>query len=399
MRRKLQSLFLSITFLALALSPALAKDKKQDRLKDLQHRSMHEIVMVDRDSNGAIAGGGLCTAYAIGPHTLLTAEHCNDEYANAIYIDADREAIHRNQAMSYTVSRTFDHEDHMILDVSAVYFDAYIPLAAVVPVPVQGDHAYFWGNPSGIKDQYREGVVMGSMPFDRQKDDPEIDVDGNIVYMIQVTAVPGDSGSSIFNSKGERIAILTYGMDDGQVAGVFPIKFTQEQINTSLGDVKPEAPLVRGPYSRDRDMECFGPCTYSRTFSERGGHSAPRGGNSHSSPRGENHGSRGENHRSRGDYHGSPRAREHYHNGRFDHDYYVGHFGPGHQFYFSGVYWYGPYGAYDSIFVFDDCGFVLMNNFPPYWPIGAVYIFEVDGHYFLTSPGYPGMMIAIQVVL
>ena len=240
---------------------------------------------------------------------------------------------------------------------------------------------------------------MGSMPFNRQKDDPEIDVDGNIVYMIQVAAVPGDSGSSIFNSKGERIAILTYGMDDGQVAGVFPIKFTQEQINTSLGDVKPEAPLVRGPDSRDRDMECFGPCTYSRTFSERGGHSAPRGGNSHSSPRGENHGSRGENRGSRGDYHGSPRSREHYHNGRFDHDYYVGHFGPGHQFYFSGVYWYGPYGAYDSIFVFDDCGFVLMNNFPPYWPIGAVYIFEVDGHYFLTSPGYPGMMIAIQVVL
>lgn len=210
--------------------------------------------------------------------------------------------------------------------------------------------------------------------------------------MIALPTIPGDSGSSIFNSKGERIGILTYAIDDGQVAGIFPIKFTQEQINASLGDVKPEAPLVRGPDKGDRDMSPFGPYMFSQTFSEHGGHSTPRGGNSHSSPRGENRGSRG-------DYRGSPRTREHYHNGRFDHDYYVSHFGPGHQFYFSGVYWYGPYGTYGSIFVFDDCGFLLTNNFPPYWPAGTVYIIEVDGQYFLTSPGYPGMMIAVQVVL
>lgn len=232
--------FIATLLVSLLVGPLLGMSKKDLKVKE--HDSMHMIVMVDRDSTGQVVGGGLCTAYAIGPHTLLTANHCNDPYTNAVYIDSSKDDVHENRAMSYTVSRQFDHEDHMLLDVSGVYFKDYVPLSAATKVPIQGEHFYFWGNPAGIKNQYREGVVMGQMPF---KTDPDIDVTGNVLYTLTGPVIGGDSGSSIFNMKGERIAIVTYGMDEGAIIGVFPIQFTQAQIDKSLQDVVPETPLVR----------------------------------------------------------------------------------------------------------------------------------------------------------
>ena len=388
MRKFLLALLVSL----LLAGPALGMSKRAlNKLKDKEHRSMHEIIIVDRDADGKIVGGGLCTAYATGPHTLLTAAHCNDEYANAVYIDADRDAVHANQAMSYKFSRQFDHEDHMILDVSGVYFADYVPLSANVPVPKQRDHTYFWGNPSGITDQYREPVVMGSMPFNQKTDDPDIDVTGNVVYLLTGPAVPGDSGSSIFNSKGERIAILTYGFDNGAVIGAFPIQFTQEQIGKSLQEAVPDVPLVRPPSGPGYDGSVF---PFGRplalSFSQHG-----HGNGSHSAPRGNNHSA--PNRGPRGGYHGNGPAHEHWHNGRFDHDYYVAHFGMYHPFYAYDLFWYGPAYWEQSIFVFDDCGFVVLVDVPVYMRGVPVYVVELDGSYFLTSTMYPTTFVALTV--
>jgi hypothetical protein len=389
MKKFLAILLVSLLFAA----PTFGMSKKSlEKLKDKEHQSLHELIMVDRDSNGKIVGGGLCTAYATGPHTLVTAAHCNDPYTNDVYIDAGEQSVHDNTAPSYKVSRQFDHEDHMLLNIESVNFvdfKEYVPLAANLPLPVQGDHFYFWGNMQGIVNQYREGVVMGSMPFDAKTDDPEIDVDGNRLYMLTGPALPGDSGSSVFNSKGERIAILTYGIDDGAIIGVFPIQFTQDQIDTSLSTVAPDSFKSRPP-NVGGDEARFPFILFSR--SQHGSSHTPSG---HAAP------PRSEPHHSgpRGGYHGSPKARPHWHDGHFDHDYYVAHFGVWHPFFVYDLFWYGdPYFS-QSVFVFDDCGFVVLSDVPVYMRGVSVYVVEIDGAYYLTSAAYPSTFVGLEVVL
>jgi len=245
MHKIFRSLASLVVVATLAISPAFGIRKNQlTKLQENQHKSMHVIVMVHKDASGDFHGG-LCTAYAVGPHTLLTAEHCNDVDASAVYIDTiDKKAIKEGRVMSYTViSRTFDHQDHMLLDVSGIYFPNTIELTDHVRAPRQGEHTYQWGNPGGVRDQYREGLVTGRMamptpdPDDEDSDSEKIDATGD-VYLIVETVVGGDSGSAIFSAvDGQLIGVLTYGIDDGQFAGVYAIVFTQAQIDDSKSDV------------------------------------------------------------------------------------------------------------------------------------------------------------------
>ena len=363
--------------------------KNFQKLKDKEHKSMHEIVMVDRNASGEIVGGGLCTAYAIGPHTLLTAEHCNDPYTNAVYIDASKKAIHENKVASYSVSRQFDHEDHMLLNVAGAYFPDYVPLDAPTALPVQGERVYFWGNPGGVVDQYREVMVMGAVPFSKN-DDPNIDVEGKIFYSLTGPVIGGDSGSSLFNSKGQRVAIVTYGIDEGQMIGAFPIKFTQIQIDKSLLPADPDHFLTRPVEpSGEGDLLPFLQPMQRRVGSS---HGSSHGGE-HQTPRG------APNRGQRGPYRGNPRTRDHFHGGRFDHDYYLSHFGLYHQFYAYDMLWYGnPYLA-GSVFVFSDCGFEVMTDIPPFMLSGPTYVVETDGVYYLTSAHYPTLFVGLTIIL
>lgn len=198
---------------------------------------MHEIFMVERDASGKIVDGDECTAYAVGPHTLLTAEHCNLK-TNTIYVDpASGAAVKQGVAQaSEILDREYDHEDHMLLDITGVDFT---DVAVITPgrVPVQGEHVYFWGNPGGVRDMYREGVVMGSVPYDKDnaKRDEGVDVVGPVMYMIQMPTIPGDSGSAVFSASDNAIlGIVTFGIDNGQIAGIFPIEFTGAQLVQAL---------------------------------------------------------------------------------------------------------------------------------------------------------------------
>ena len=237
MRKIFRSLASLVIIATLAISPAFGIHKKQlTKLQEEQHKAMHVIVEIERDANGDPLRGGLCTAYAVSSHTLLTAQHC-DLNTNAIYIDnTDREAIKSQHVMSYTItSKTYDNQDHVLYVISGITFNHTIVLTAHVEVPRQGGHTYTWGNPAGIRDQFREGLVTGSMP--NPTPDPEeretINATG-IVYLIAQPTVGGDSGSSVFSAEdGQLIGIVTYGIDDGQLAGVYAIQFTQAQLDAA----------------------------------------------------------------------------------------------------------------------------------------------------------------------
>jgi hypothetical protein len=243
MRRIFVSLLLTILFLATSVSPAFARKEVKSKLKQLQHASYHEVTMVDRDDNGKIIDGGTCSAMAIGPHTLILAEHCDDRYTNQVYVDAPLEDIKARTARTYSATKQFDHQDHMLLDLAQITFPAYISFEGKTVFPVQGEHFYYFGSPAGIRDQYREGYITGTLPF-TPKDDPDIDASGPL-FMGVGPVVPGDSGSLIFDAQtGEAIGIVTYGIGDGSFVGIFPIEFTQAQIAQSKApvDTVPEPP-------------------------------------------------------------------------------------------------------------------------------------------------------------
>ena len=228
--RRFLSLLLSFAVLSSSVAFPLSR-KKLNKLQAEQHKAMHEIVMVLRDADGNIVEAGLCTAYAVGPHTLMTAEHCNEPTATGVYIDPiSREEIKLGHVASYTIlDREFDHQDHMLLDVSGVYFKDTIYLSPNVRLPKQGEKTYSWGNPHGYRDQYREGLVTGSMPS-ADIGDTDVDAKGPLLYLVQTTVIGGDSGSSVFGEDGQLIGIVTYGINGGTLMGMFPIQFSGAQI-------------------------------------------------------------------------------------------------------------------------------------------------------------------------
>ena len=384
MRRVPCSLVLIATFVATAVSPAFARKEVKPKLKALQHAAYHFVGMIDRDDTGKVVGGGFCSATAVGPHTLMLAEHCNDPYTAEVYVDATMDQVRHNdpKLRTYSAEKYFDHQDHMLLDLAQITFADYAPVQLPVAQPYQGEHFYFTGSPNGQPNQYREGYVTGKLDFDQATDDPDIDAHGPL-FIISGPVQPGDSGSSLFDAQtGKLIGILTYGIVDGMFGGVFPIQFTQADLDKALappGLIEQPAPRPAVPPGMIDGFPFMHIQRHGGGGHGRGGHEAPP--------------SRGP----RGGFHGNPNVRSHWRGGRFDHDYYLGHFGVYHPFYFGNLFWYGPIFEYESVFVFDDCGFVLMADMPGEWQPAAVYIVEVNGLYYVANLNAPGL-IPVQVV-
>lgn len=183
--------------------------------------------------------GALCTAYAVGPHTLMTAQHCDVGSATVFVDPISREAVKQHQSPEYQiVDKEFDHEDHMLLDLKGANFKATIEARGYVKdgvrLPKQGERIHWWGNPGGQRDQYREGVVMGAAAWNVE-DSPENEkIDGPVVYFVEAPAIGGDSGSAVFGEDGHVVGIVTFSLAGGHVMGMFPVQFSPEQIQNAL---------------------------------------------------------------------------------------------------------------------------------------------------------------------
>lgn len=146
-----------------------------------------------------VLNNGLCSGTAIGKHKILTATHCM----------TGSTLVAVNQRPVKVGARVDDGKDHTILTVDI----DFIAWAKVAPNKIkQGDRIRFWGNPQGIHDQYREGVISGS--------------DQNREFM-DVTIGHGDSGAGVFNTAGEVVGVVSaVGDADGFRLGVmYPIAF------------------------------------------------------------------------------------------------------------------------------------------------------------------------------
>jgi trypsin len=232
--RLLATLLLAVS---MAVSPVFAVNAKI-RVAIEQHQSMHEIVMTFTDADGK--HGALCTAYAVGPHTLMTAEHC-DVKSDSVFVDPiSLHEIRENKISPIKiVDREFDGQDHMLLDLDGINFAHTVEVrgySANGPrLPIQGEHIHWWGNPGGMRDQYREGIVTGVIPWNANDDSPEGQhIEGPSLFLVQAAVIGGDSGSAVFGDDGRVVGIVTFGIDDGQIMGMFPVQFTPSQIANSL---------------------------------------------------------------------------------------------------------------------------------------------------------------------
>lgn len=151
--------------------------------------------------------GGDCASTAVGPSTLLTAAHC---ISGPTPLEVDGKAAN-------ILWVALDGNDHALVGID-LHFASW---ATQLSSPAVGSRVYFIGNPHGEGRLYRSGYVAGA---DRK---------GRALYDIH--AFFGDSGSGIFNERGELVGVLTqiFSLTAGDVSEWFaasqPLSFTAQQ--------------------------------------------------------------------------------------------------------------------------------------------------------------------------
>lgn len=216
---KIFSLLLILTFCGAAVGDAPTADNRFPQV----HKAEHWIVIGDDKE----AGG--CTATAIGPHALLTAQHCDVDAPDGseikIFVDVDGKPRYSTPTPYAIVAKKFDGSDHMILLLSGPTFQDVMPY--VTAPPLQGESVLWWGNPAGVRDMLREGYVMGASPAPV----PPSGADIQTLWYVDAPSIPGDSGSAVVDATdGHLVCIVTFGINDGEFMGCFALRFTPDQI-------------------------------------------------------------------------------------------------------------------------------------------------------------------------
>lgn len=155
---------------------------------------------------------GHCSATAVGPNQLLTAEHCISP--TAVY------SIPGSGVLAVK-SILHDGADHVLLEVDKK-FDVWAQINLVQPET--GSHVYIWGNPGDLSDVYREGTISGV-----------VEEAGKVVVLVDINGYFGDSGSGVFNEKGEVVGVISIINSQGlapqfKMMGLFPFRFECKQL-------------------------------------------------------------------------------------------------------------------------------------------------------------------------
>jgi V8-like Glu-specific endopeptidase len=195
----------------LVVAASFGMDKKPD-LNDVTHT----LAFVFTQS-GVVSA---CAGTAVGPNVLLTADHCwqihapgKDERAQFVSIDGAKALP--------IVSNAPDGADHVLLEVKAGFKQWVTPAPRVL---ITGEELSFYGYPQHLAKLFRRGYVMGSVTDD---DGEYAALDANTFF--------GDSGSGVFDSAGNLVAVVNdiYISDpkDGYVfhyVVLLPLKFTAQ---------------------------------------------------------------------------------------------------------------------------------------------------------------------------
>jgi S1-C subfamily serine protease len=156
-------------------------------------------------------GVGQCTATAVGPHVILSAEHCGVSAPGRIELDG---------VLADVVSVTRDGHDHVLIRVDAT-FKHWL---ARGHAPRPGDPVYLIGSPEGLKKVLRIGYFIGQV----DAESPEATAPAG-TGMYDIECGHGDSGAAILDKEGRIIGVLTGGYtptSDFRLIRAIPIGFT-----------------------------------------------------------------------------------------------------------------------------------------------------------------------------
>lgn len=142
-----------------------------------------------------VLGGGTCSATAVGPHTLMTASHC-EAPSSFINIDGQRHLI-------LDVAR--DENEHSFLAVDQT-FSSWAVLSK--DAPKVGDEVFIFGNPAGLRDVMRKGYLAKAP---EEVSFFEAVAGKHPLALYDFNGWMGDSGAAIFNSKGEVVDVVSVG--------------------------------------------------------------------------------------------------------------------------------------------------------------------------------------------
>lgn len=161
--------------------------------------------------------GGLCSATAVGSHTLLSAAHCFD--------GATAGLVRVNGTLTTFTVVADDGKDHVLLHV----YDRQGYIAKIGRPAKRGQMLSLIGNPLGFYSLLRMGRVAGW-------DDDKVDCpDGKTkcrVMLSDLETAGGDSGGGYFNARGEVVGVHsgTASYLAWALAYSYPLEFTAEQL-------------------------------------------------------------------------------------------------------------------------------------------------------------------------
>ena len=215
---------IALLFLSLSLpTTALPRHPGKSEQRKASHRiefTVPENRITDEQIFPSADGKGACSASAIGPHALLTAQHCDIGEES---LTVDLELSPRN-----IVGRITDGEDHIIFLVSGPKFKStmaadYDPTAYALPTV--GERVFLFGDGHAMyPPQYRTGYYTGTVKLE----DADASTDTNIL-LFDLNIIPGDSGSAVYGDNGKLVTLITYSVG-GKFAGCYKMAFTEAQI-------------------------------------------------------------------------------------------------------------------------------------------------------------------------
>lgn len=145
-----------------------------------------------------------CGGAVLNEHEILTAIHCMEG-------QEDLPLLVDGVATDWSRVRK-DESDHLVIRVESTLTKKPVKMATK-PLRV-GDKVFVYGTPSGIPTlMYREGAYAG-----------RTQMYGRTVDYYALQAWKGDSGSPVFNEKGELVATVSVVYGDGafHLMGTFP---------------------------------------------------------------------------------------------------------------------------------------------------------------------------------
>lgn len=200
----------------------------------IQQKASHMLTMYDGSHPD-----GVCTGTVIGPHAILTAEHCDrDAKFSAVKLDYSPQNLD-------IIWVEKDDNEHLILFLDGPEFHDFAPFET--REPKLGEHAYIIGNGERAYPGVRkDGTVI------EEYDPSEIDKAAGLSYY-SIPGIPGDSGSAIYGLDNVMLGVTTF--KRGVEIGGYAIRFAPHVISVAQNFGKGINFPVIGPDSPKLDKE------------------------------------------------------------------------------------------------------------------------------------------------